>query len=41
VFAVAFQSVFYLEIYQNNIFLFLKIILIPAHQNDLKTPKTY
>jgi hypothetical protein len=24
--AVAFQSVFYLEMYQNNIFLFLKII---------------
>jgi hypothetical protein len=25
--------------YQNNIFLFLKIILIPAHQNNLKTLK--
>jgi len=37
--AIAFQSVFYLEMHQNNIlFLFLKkLFLISAHQNDLKT----
>jgi len=37
--AIAFQSVFYLEMHQNNIlFLFLKkLFLISAHQNNLKT----
>jgi hypothetical protein len=34
---VVFQSVFYLEIHQNNIFfIFKKLILISAHQNNLK-----
>jgi hypothetical protein len=33
--AIAFQSVFYSKIYQNNIF-FKKIFLTSAHQNDLK-----
>jgi len=37
---ITFQNVFYLEMYQNNIFfIFLKLFLISAHQNDLKTPK--
>jgi len=35
--AVAFQSAFRLEIYQNNIF--FKIFLILSHQNDLKISK--
>jgi hypothetical protein len=40
--AIAFQSVFYSEKHQNNIFfIFLKLFLISAHQNDLKTSKTY
>jgi hypothetical protein len=40
--AVAFQSVFYLEMHQNNIFfIFKKLFLISAHQNDLKTQKTH
>jgi hypothetical protein len=40
VIAVAFQSVFYLEMHQNNIFLFKKkLFLISAYQNDLKTQK--
>jgi hypothetical protein len=40
--AVAFQSVFYLEMHQNNIFFILKkLFLISAHQNDLKTQKIY
>jgi hypothetical protein len=36
-----FQSAFYLEMYQNNVFfLFFKnYFLISANQNDLKTPK--
>jgi hypothetical protein len=39
---VAFQSAFYSEMYQNNIFIFLKkLFLISAHQNDLKIPKKY
>ena len=33
---VAFQSVFYLEMHQNNIFL-KKLFLILVYQNDLKT----
>jgi len=38
--AVIFQSVFYLEMYQNNIFfIFFKLFLISVHQNDLKTLK--
>jgi hypothetical protein len=37
--AVAVQSVFRLKMHQNNVFSFLKIILISAHQNDLKTQK--
>jgi hypothetical protein len=32
---VFFQSVFYLEMHQNNIFFIL------AHQNNMKTPKKY
>ena len=37
VIAVAFQSVFYSEIYQNNIFfIFKKLFLTSAHQNNLK-----
>jgi len=37
---VAFQSAFYLEIHQNNIFfIFKKLFLISAHQNNLKTQK--
>jgi hypothetical protein len=35
---VAFQSAFYSEMYQNNIFL-KKLFLISTHQNNLKTPK--
>jgi hypothetical protein len=31
---VVFQSDFYSEMYQNNIFYFFKIILISAHQNN-------
>ena len=35
--AVAFQSVFHAEIHQNNIFfIFLKLFLRSAHQNDPK-----
>jgi hypothetical protein len=37
----AFQSAFYLEMYQNIFFIFLKLFLISAHQNDLKTHKKY
>jgi hypothetical protein len=37
---VDFQSVFYLKMYQNNIFfIFLKSCLISTHQNDLKISK--
>jgi hypothetical protein len=40
--AVAFQSAFYLEMYQNNIFfIFLKSFFKSTHQNYLKTPKKY
>jgi hypothetical protein len=35
--AVAFQNAFYLEMHQNIFFIFKKIFLISAHQNDLKT----
>jgi len=39
---VVFQSVFYLEIHQINIFvIFKKLILISAHQNNLKISKIY
>jgi hypothetical protein len=34
--AVAFQSVFHLEMYQNNIFIFFKLFLKSAHQNNIK-----
>ena len=38
--AVAFESAFRLEIRQNNIFfIFLKLFLTSAHQNNLKTQK--
>jgi hypothetical protein len=37
--AVAFQSAFYLEIYQNYFFIFKKLFFISAHQNNLKTQK--
>jgi hypothetical protein len=40
--AVAFQIVFYVKIHANNIFfIFKKIFLTSAHQNDLKTLKKY
>ena len=41
--AVTFESVFHSEMYQNNIyfFIFLKLFLISAYQNDLKTLKIY
>jgi hypothetical protein len=41
VIAVAFQSTFYLEMHQNNIFLKKKLFLRSAHQNDSKTLKIY
>jgi len=41
VIAVAFQSAFHSEMYQNNVFFLKKTILTLAHQNDLKTPKKY
>jgi len=37
--AVAFQNTFHLEMYQNNIFYFLKLFLTSAHQNNMKTLK--
>ena len=38
--AVAFQSAFHLEMHQNDIFfIFLKLFLISAYQNDLKILK--
>jgi hypothetical protein len=38
--AVAFQSVFRLEMHRNNVFFILKkLFLTSAHQNDLKSPK--
>jgi len=38
--AVAFQNIFYSEIHKNNIFFYLKkLILISANQNDLKILK--
>jgi len=36
---VAFQNIFYSEMHQNNFFIFEKLFLISAHQNDLKTQK--
>jgi hypothetical protein len=39
---VVFQNAFHSEKYQNNIFfIFKKLFLISAHQNDLKTIKKY
>jgi hypothetical protein len=38
--AVTFQSVFCLEMYQNNIFfIFKNLFLSSAHQNNPKSPK--
>jgi len=39
--AIAFQSVFHLEMYQKNIFKKKKLFLTLAHQNDLKILKKY
>jgi hypothetical protein len=41
VITVVFQSVFHLEMYQNNIFLKKILFLISKHQNDLKILKKY
>jgi hypothetical protein len=39
---VAYQITFYLKMYQNNIFfIFKKLFLITAHQNNIKTQKKY
>jgi len=38
---VVFQSAFYLKIHQSNFFIFKKLILISAYQNNLKTLKIY
>jgi len=39
---VVFQSIFHLEMHQNDIFLFFKkLFLISAHQNNLKILKKY
>jgi len=39
---VAFQIVFHAKIHANDIFfIFLKLFLTSAHQNDLKTLKIY
>jgi hypothetical protein len=39
---LAFQNVFHSEMHQNNIFfIFKKLFLILAHQNDSKTLKKY
>jgi len=38
--AVVFQNIFHSKMYQNNIFfIFKKLFLISAHQNDLKISK--
>jgi len=37
VIVVFFQSVFHLEMHQNNIFYLKKLFLTSVHQNDLKT----
>jgi hypothetical protein len=38
--AIAFQSAFYFEMHQKNIFFFKKkLFLISVHQNDMKTSK--
>jgi hypothetical protein len=34
---VVVQSAFCLEIHQNKVFIFLKLFLTSAHQNDMKT----
>jgi hypothetical protein len=40
--ALAFQSAFHLEKHVNNVFfIFQKLFLRSAHQNDLKTSKIY
>jgi len=36
---VAFQNVFYLEMNQNNVFIFKNLFSISAYQNDPETPK--
>jgi hypothetical protein len=38
-FMIAFQSVFRLEIYQNDIFISFTLFFISVHQNDLKIIK--
>jgi hypothetical protein len=39
---VTFQSAFHSKMYQNNVFfIFKKLFLTSAHQNDLKIPKQY
>ena len=37
--AIVFQSVFYSEMHQNNIFLSLKLFLTSAHQNNKRIKK--
>jgi hypothetical protein len=39
VFMIAFQSVFCLEIYQNNFFVSFTLFFISVHQNNLKITK--
>jgi hypothetical protein len=40
--AVTFQNVFHLKMHQNDVFFFIfkKLFLISAHQNNLKTLKS-
>jgi hypothetical protein len=38
---VVVQNIFYLKIHQNNFFIFKKIFLISAHQNDINTTKKF
>jgi len=39
---ITFQNIFHSKIHQNNIFfIFLKLILTSANQNNLKIPKQY
>jgi hypothetical protein len=37
--AVAFQNAFHSEVHQIYIYIYLKLFLTSAHQNELKTPK--
>jgi hypothetical protein len=39
--AIAFQSAFYAEMHQNDFFIFKKLFLRSAHQNDPKHKKNY